>query len=293
MPTRIFIDANVYLRFYQQKSSGFKKLLEVLPTIRDDIFVTEQIVNEVMRNKLKIAVDSMKEVQKSFQIKGATFPEGFKGAETVKWNQTIEELRAKEKELVNLGAKVIESVASSKDTVTNNLSPLFSRSLIANADQEARAEKRKKYGNPPGKKGDPVGDQLSWIQFLDTVESGDKVFIVSYDGDFADESGGRVFLNPFLLKDLKDKGLDPAEVFCFKDLITALGEIKSRVNPELALPGIIDVQEIRKEELTPYKYYGETGTGGFSNSFGTSGFSMPLSGSDDGWNEKSAWAGDW
>jgi len=49
----IFIDANQYLDFYQLKSGS--KLLDLLVEQQKNIFVTKQVVDEVKRNKLRVA----------------------------------------------------------------------------------------------------------------------------------------------------------------------------------------------------------------------------------------------
>ncbi len=45
----IFIDANIYLRFYDTSSSKLKLMLKSIVDLRDKIFVTEQIRNEVSK----------------------------------------------------------------------------------------------------------------------------------------------------------------------------------------------------------------------------------------------------
>jgi hypothetical protein len=64
----IFIDANVYLDFYRIPSG--KKLLTSLLEQRDHIFVTTQLVNEVTRNKLKVAANSLDTQFAKIQLPG-------------------------------------------------------------------------------------------------------------------------------------------------------------------------------------------------------------------------------
>lgn len=54
VPLRILIDANLYLRFYDARQAEYKKLLRTLVEIQDSIFITQQIVSEVQRNKLAV-----------------------------------------------------------------------------------------------------------------------------------------------------------------------------------------------------------------------------------------------
>src|SRR5271157_4476628 len=61
---RIFLDANIYLEFYQVGWKEFPKLLPSLNAIKADILVTEQIRAEVDRNKLGITISASKELLK-------------------------------------------------------------------------------------------------------------------------------------------------------------------------------------------------------------------------------------
>jgi hypothetical protein len=47
----VFIDTNIYLRFYDSKQSNFKKLLNSIEEIGSYIFITKQIIDEIDRNK--------------------------------------------------------------------------------------------------------------------------------------------------------------------------------------------------------------------------------------------------
>ena len=54
----IFIDANLYLNFYEVPTG--KSLLAALIEQQDYIFITEQVVNEVNGNKLRVAAKFLK-----------------------------------------------------------------------------------------------------------------------------------------------------------------------------------------------------------------------------------------
>ena len=57
MPPLIFIDANIYLTFYEAKRDHLHKLLSSLKEASKYIFITEQIVDEVRRNQVRIFTD--------------------------------------------------------------------------------------------------------------------------------------------------------------------------------------------------------------------------------------------
>lgn len=50
----IFIDTNIYLRFFDSNQKVFRNLLDELLKIKENIFISNQIVNEVNRNKLNV-----------------------------------------------------------------------------------------------------------------------------------------------------------------------------------------------------------------------------------------------
>jgi hypothetical protein len=65
----LFIDANKYLDLYRTDKG--KKLLAPLGEQVDYIFVTQQVVNEVQRNKIQVAAQFL--TQKFKEIKVQTF----------------------------------------------------------------------------------------------------------------------------------------------------------------------------------------------------------------------------
>jgi hypothetical protein len=80
-------------------------------------------------------------------------------------------------------------------------------------------------GNPPGKRSDPLGDQISWQQFLDALKGEKRVWIITRDGDYAEVVNGTRLLNPLLRAELAAKGVEHAEVH--DNLSRALQSIQS------------------------------------------------------------------
>ena len=56
---KIFIDANIYLSFFDNSKPELKKLLDSLVEIKNSLFIGSQIVDEVNRNKLNVAQRSL------------------------------------------------------------------------------------------------------------------------------------------------------------------------------------------------------------------------------------------
>jgi hypothetical protein len=61
-------------------------------------------------------------------------------------------------ELTALAADALSKISRSADDVSQRLENLFDNPISATNDEMCRARNRKETGNPPGKKGDPLGD---------------------------------------------------------------------------------------------------------------------------------------
>ncbi len=221
----LFIDANIYLRFYDTNSSQFKTLLKSIEEIKDDIFVTRQIENEVNRNKLDVFQSTCNSYITKFSIAKITLPEHLKPVsdkELKDWNLKTEKIEKEtnehKKELRKIISKLIESVCINADEVSIVLQRIFDKSEDSSEDQKTRARHRKEFGNPPGKKGDPLGDQLSWEQLLTKIPELKDIWIVSNDRDYMIEFEEKCYLNPFLLKEIKKMNAD-IKVNCFNIMI--------------------------------------------------------------------------
>ena len=70
----IFIDANIYLEFYNSNRPEFKKLLKSLVELKDEILVTSKVVDEVYRNKLSVFGTSVSNTLANVSYKAVTLP---------------------------------------------------------------------------------------------------------------------------------------------------------------------------------------------------------------------------
>jgi hypothetical protein len=287
----LYIDANIYLRFFDTQSREFKKLLKSLQEAKKNIFVTEQVHDEVLRNKLDVFIRFFK--PNNFGLKTFGLLEHLSDVEDEaikKWNKTTEEIQYKIKahvlELEKIGLAQIENILNNKDEVSKILSNIFADNIkMPTADSVKNARIRKERGNPPGKKGDPLGDQLSWEQLLEVIKEGDEIWIITKDGDYLHQFNDNVYLNPFLDRDLKAKNIKAYHVFDslakgLKHFSSNLGKEKLASLPQDKELDIITNQEITSEPIflttSGSTFPGATGSFGASASsglFGTSGTS--------------------
>jgi len=166
----VFIDANRYLELYRVKKG--KKQLTWLAENADHLFVTRQVVNEVNKNKVKVIAKFLtEEMSKIPKVddKTLTVPDHLFGLDENKNKEIksmMEELKTQIKKIngcvTNLALEIMKTVGESSDEVSATLQPLFANAVAHEEPELRKARERKELGRPPGKAGEPLGDQLSW-----------------------------------------------------------------------------------------------------------------------------------
>ncbi|MEQ1903610.1 MAG: PIN domain-containing protein [Pirellulaceae bacterium] len=251
----LFIDANKYLDIYQTDSG--KKLLALLVEQKAHIFVTQQIVFEVQRNKTKVAADFL--IQKTGRLKMQTFnvPDHLSGSEIGQSTDILGEMKeiGKRIKAINnsvddLALGIMEQISLSKDEVSLALAPIFENAVPHCQAEIQRARNRKELGNPPGKTSDPIGDQLAWEQILSHFAGKKRLWIISRDGDYGKSFGGKEFLNSFLYDELCKVAMSPnVNVYLFKDLVNGITHfVEATGVPAKNQLSIAEAEEIENEE---------------------------------------------
>lgn len=249
----LLIDANKYLDLYRTDKG--RKLLAPLSEQAPYIFVTQQIVDEVQRNKLSAAADFLRAKSQGMKLHSINVPDHFSGSETGKNQEILGQMRNISKSVKSVNAEIdahtleiMAQVAESKDEVSKALAPIFSKAVRANSDEIKRARERKETGNPPGKRNDPVGDEITWEQVLSNFSGKRRLWIISRDGDYGSSFGGRFFLNSFLRSELADITDDPV-VYIFEDLVEGLTHFveTTKVQASIKLTPE-EISEIENEE---------------------------------------------
>jgi len=232
-----FIDANIYLRFYDTASIKLKKHLDTLSDIKEYIFITKQIRDEVVRNKLNVAIKSFISNYKDLGIKKTMLPEHFDEENKnifSEWNKKKLKIIDQENEIKNEYSDMISgqliSIMNSTDNVSIKLDSIFSLSRSPTEKEMKSAEARKLLGNPPGKASDPLGDQLTWEQFL-SIYNGEDIWVITNDNDFSVEYKNKSYLNPFLYDEIKKllRGKEP-KINVFRSLSEGLDDFQTKIN---------------------------------------------------------------
>ena len=251
----LFIDANIYLRFFDSNQKEFKKLLEELLKIKNDLFITNQIVNEIERNKLSVFEKSINNYKTNKSIESVFLPEHFamesNSIDILNWNKKRSELENKnlilKKELEIILEENLKSISFSSDSVSLKLKLIFNNKIKESEEELGRSKKRKEIGNPPGKPNDTLGDQISWEQFLSRVETVEEAWIISNDFDYFTLHNKKLYLNAFLYNELLIKNPN-IKINCFNTLSGGLASyIKSGFQGNHIK--IEELVEIQKEEI--------------------------------------------
>jgi hypothetical protein len=108
-----------------------------------------------------------------------------------------------------------QRVSRSKDDVSKVLADIFSKAVRPNDGEIERAWARKQRGNPPGKRDDPLGDELSWEQILSHCKDKPRLWIITNDSDYGTVHADKVFLNAALYQELAQMYQSEPTVSCF------------------------------------------------------------------------------
>jgi hypothetical protein len=220
----LFIDANQYLLLYETVTG--RKLLAPLWEQKESIFVTAQIVTEVHRRKLELAARFLQGLLQALCLRTIGLPDHLFGIDE-------KALGALRKRMADLSGDVAEFKEElerlATETLTGRLEIIVSRVL------------------------DPLGDQLSWEQFLTRAIGRPKLWIISNDSDYLTTFGQASFLNPFLVNDLRSFCRIVPEVYCFNNLMKGLEHfIRETGAPRGSLPTGAEAAQIEADFLANY-----------------------------------------
>jgi hypothetical protein len=250
----LFIDANLYLELYRTVTG--KKLLAGLEEQRDHIFVTAQVVDEVQRRKVEVAASFLAEQCKKLTLDSVAVPDYLSSTtddRTRRMREQIQEIRNKIKETKEewkqLAHDLLGQISRSEDEISKALAGIFAQAISPNEGELQRAKARKERGNPPGKKADPLGDQLSWEQILSYCQDKRRLWVITRDGDYVTEHEGKVFLNAALYQELARLYQSAPEVFCFNNIPDGLRHFANTTQVKAEkLPTLEETEQIKKEQ---------------------------------------------
>lgn len=254
----VFVDTNILLDFYRRGINKYRSLLVSLSEIGENIFITDTIIAEFHRNKLNAYLQTPKIEKTNLRI---PFPDVFPHAsEDTTAIETINSRRRALQAHVNAEIDVlyeglhkiyidnVRAISLGTDDVSRGLRPIEVLSVHETEEQLHRARDRKERGKPPGKKHDPLGDQISWEQLLDKINGDVDLWLITRDTDhFVTVEKEHLVLNPFLRSELRAKGIE--QVQCFTELATFFEQFKPQRQDKHTPISVsdADVAEAKKE----------------------------------------------
>ncbi|MBM6593088.1 PIN domain-containing protein [Microvirga pudoricolor] len=227
----IFVDANIYLDCYQRRYDNYRKLIGDLSPLASSILFTSAVDHEFRRNRVGAYIKENKVERGKTNIPIFSPHHEVTGdnQEAKAIRQKKEQIEKQTKELLKSVSEVhlknIRAIEQGTDDVSQAIAPLRANLQTATDEQLQRARLRKELGNPPGKKGDPLGDQISWEQLLDLAPNKRSVWIVTNDNDYIERAEKEIFLGPFLYDELRERAPE-IEVFCFSNLADFFTKLK-------------------------------------------------------------------
>lgn len=248
----ILLDTNIYLDFYRVRN--VRSLLKSLESVKYKIFIPQQIRNEVIRNRVNAALERINEDNKNLSIKLVPFPDllttlalddDYPSLQK-EWTDLGSKSKELEKSYKSVLAKTVCHVAQGIDPISESLQSILESARPHNEEQLTKARLRKELGNPPGKRNDPLGDQLAWEQLRSTVKDDEDIWIVSRDGDYLVGFDNQITLNPFLYEEFAKQRR--GKVYTFQDLASALQHYKTYADSKLDLPSQEELDLARKEQ---------------------------------------------
>jgi hypothetical protein len=256
---KLFIDANIYLEFYDFNKPDLSKILNSLLELKDFIFINQQLVDEVRRNKLKVAQRSFIFYLSNTTVKPFELPISIDGNELEDegFNQEIRYLYEKQQELTSklneMFHEILNNIMRSQDQASQVLEQLFTNAVAATEEELSSARIRKELGNPPGKKDDPLGDQLTWEQFLSCSLNTTQIWIITKDRDYIINFDNKNYFNSFLYQELIGRN-SKLTVFCFNSLAEGLKHFSQFSKEKIhSLPPIEVLDAISQAESFPKK----------------------------------------
>lgn len=248
-----FIDANKYLDLYGTNTG--KKLLAPLGEQVGYIFVTQQVVAEVQRNKISVAARFLGQTLSELKLRTFNVPDHLSGTtagqgEAIlnQMGDIVQMINKTNAEVDALASGIVEQISRSEDEVSKALAPIFAKGVPHSDEELQRARNRRELGHPPGKVGNALGDQLTWEQILTHFKGKKRLWIISRDGDYGTVYNGKGFLNRFLYDELCARASAP-EVYLFEDTVEGIEHFvkttgvkaEKRLTPE-------EAKEVKKEE---------------------------------------------
>ena len=201
----IFIDANIFVSFFEIKSDNLSELEKLVGLVKSKaamLWLPEQTKREFWRNREK----SIKKYLQDFeQLNSLGTPPLL-----VREHRDFDELKNKAEEVGVLRREIAKSIKENIDKQKTNadkiIRKLFDVAIPIDTDNEEifkSSWQRSLCHLPPGKS-DDIGDRLCWVGLLKSLPEKATLHIVSDDSDYKNE-GFSDDIRPYLEYEWRSK----------------------------------------------------------------------------------------
>lgn len=204
MAIQLFIDTNIYLKFYHFSNDDLEELNKLLVLLDNDkleLYVPEQVKNEFDRNRDNKLADALKTFnQNKLNTQFPQFCKEYKEYENLK--KLLRDYEHERQLLLKNVMLAIETYSLKADKIINLL---FEKSNILQITSQLidRSKLRYDLGNPPGKN-KSYGDALNWETLIENVPNEEDLYFIADDKDYFSEINSINF-NEFLKNEWNKK----------------------------------------------------------------------------------------
>ena len=200
----LFLDSNIWLALYDSPRRDLEeldKLARLVETGRVTLFLPDQVVHEVRRNRDKKIANDIAELQAEVLVEEIP-PIFFDLPEYKSFAQTRRNYERARERLI---ARLIDDFEHGRLPADRLIDRLFAagRRIPVTDELLLRARNRYDLGNPPGKEAS-YGDAVHWECLLAEVPPGEDLHLVTRDRDFASRID-RSRLSPFLEEEWRER----------------------------------------------------------------------------------------
>jgi len=204
MAIHLFIDTNVYLKFYHFSNDDLEELSKLQVLLDNDkleLYLPEQVINEFSRNRDNKLADALRNFNQSKLT--AQFPQFCK--EYKEYDSLKKLMRDFDHEKSNLLKNVMLAIETNSLKADKIIELLFDKARRIDISPELveKGKLRFDLGNPPGKN-KSYGDAINWESLLSNVEHNNDLYFIADDKDYFSEINTSKF-NDFLYNEWATK----------------------------------------------------------------------------------------
>ncbi|MDX1949900.1 MAG: PIN domain-containing protein [Rickettsiales bacterium] len=162
----LFIDTNIFLSFYHLTNEDLSELEKLLKLIKDkeiDLYITEQVIDEIARNranKIKEKFEAFK--NEKFKLQVPSYCKDYEEYHKIK--EILKDCERLHSEMLKKIQSDIEKSQLKADILIRKLSEC-AKKIERTSDIIEKAKIRIELGNPPGKN-NSLGDAINWESIL-------------------------------------------------------------------------------------------------------------------------------